>query len=368
MPKKILPATKWEIAVLSKKEGYNHSRIARETGVSRHCVAATLANYQRSGNSDATYLPPRDVKKTATTPQQDAQLIRLCKAEPFLKPRELKARLSLHGVSLTTVKRRLREAGLNGYHAPSKPSLTDNHKAERLRFAMMHLPTNFNMARFPNYEEMELNTNYRFCDWDKVVFSDESMICSSASGGVTWVRRPRNKRWEAKYILDNTSSSRVTCMVWGYITKNGLGELIRLKGRNNARKYQEEVLIKYVKPFMDAHPDLMFQQDNCPIHRAHTNRNWLDEEKIRVLDGWPAKSPDLNLIEQVWHQLKKELEGEMTGFKGAYPKRQDQLWVKVHAAWERLRSKDPPVVKALYRSMGKRIAYVLDKQGASTPY
>ena len=363
MPKKINPNKKWEIAVLSKVEGYNRSRIARETGVSRHCVSETISNYKKSGKKDPCYLPPRQVNKTATTDEQDAQLIALCKEEPFLKPRDLRNRLGMEHVSLTTIKRRLKDAGLHGYRSPSKPSLTEHHKAERLKFCLNHLPPGYDLNSIPNHDG-----GHRFQDWNNVVFSDESMICSSNNGGIQWVRRPRNARWEDKYLSANTSSERITCSVWGYITREGLGELVRIKGRLNGPKYISDIVRPYVTPFMEEHEDYLFQQDNCPVHCSGYVKSYFEENEVNMLQGWPAKSPDLNLIEHVWHQLKRELEGKMNGIKGGRKKKQDKLWELTQAAWERLRLKEPPIVDALYAGMGKRIKFCIERDGSSTPY
>lgn len=46
------------------------------------------------------------------------------------------------------------------------------------------------------------------------------------------------------------------------------------------------------------------QMDNAPPHTSRFTRNFLNEKKLSVLN-WPAESPDLNVIECVWHQLKE---------------------------------------------------------------
>lgn len=54
--------------------------------------------------------------------------------------------------------------------------------------------------------------------------------------------------------------------------------------------------------------DLIFIQDNAPIHTAHTVRDWLRENGIRVTDrvtDWAPYSSDLNPIEHAWKALKE---------------------------------------------------------------
>ena len=46
--------------------------------------------------------------------------------------------------------------------------------------------------------------------------------------------------------------------------------------------------------------------DNAPVHRAHTVKNYKDQNEVTSIE-WPAQSPDLNIIENIWLYMKREL-------------------------------------------------------------
>ena len=47
--------------------------------------------------------------------------------------------------------------------------------------------------------------------------------------------------------------------------------------------------------------------ENAPVHRAHAGENYKDENGITFMN-WPAQSPDLNLIENIWLYIMRQLQ------------------------------------------------------------
>ncbi len=68
--------------------------------------------------------------------------------------------------------------------------------------------------------------------------------------------------------------------------------------------------------FKDA--DFIFLQDLAPVHTAKSTKSWLNDHGVGVLD-WPANSPDLNSIENLWGIVKKKIRNKR-------PKNEQMSW------------------------------------------
>ena len=88
-------------------------------------------------------------------------------------------------------------------------------------------------------------------------------------------------------------------------------------GKQDSAKYVE-VRQSYLMPVADAHIGVrwIFQQDNAAIHKSRLTSEWLNEKQVHVT-GWPARSQDLNPIENLWGILAMRctrMAGSLTAF------------------------------------------------------
>ncbi len=100
-------------------------------------------------------------------------------------------------------------------------------------------------------------------------------------------------------------------MVWGCINAYGMGSLHVLEGTMNAERY-----IKVLEQHMLPSRQRLFQQDNAKPHTAAIITAWLRSRRVRVLN-WPACSPDLSPIENIWHIIKRKMSKMTTNSSAA---------------------------------------------------
>ncbi len=147
----------------------------------------------------------------------------------------------------------------------------------------------------------------KITQWSKVLFSDESKFCISFGNQGPRVWR---KRGEAQNPCCLKSSVKFpqSVMIWAAMSSAGVGPLCFLKSTVNAAIYQE-ILEHFMLPSADklyGDADFIFQQDLAPAHTAKGTKSWFNDHGVTVLD-WPANSPDLNPLENLWGIVKKKM-------------------------------------------------------------
>ena len=84
-------------------------------------------------------------------------------------------------------------------------------------------------------------------------------------------------------------------MVRGGIAQNARTDLVTVRGTLNAVRYCQQIGTPHILPFVRSH-NVILQKDNARCHTVRYTRDLLQTNNVAVFD-WPARSPDLSLIE-----------------------------------------------------------------------
>ncbi|GFW70206.1 transposable element Tcb2 transposase [Trichonephila clavipes] len=244
-------------------------------------------------------------------------------------------------ISRKTVARRLRGGGLYARRPVVCVPLTRQHRTARLQWCREH----------HNWTEQ---------DWACVLFSDESRFSLSSDCR-------RQLIWREWYCLSSRKypgkDRYPTCstMVWAGIMINGRTRLhVFANGTMTGQRYIDEVLLPHVRLFRGAVGDkFVFMDDNATCHRTLAVQDCLDSERIQHL-VWPACSPDLNLIENVWDALKRQVAG-----RNYTPTNKNTFIRPLTEEWDKMPQQ---LLDNVVQSIVRRVECCLTLHGGHIPY
>jgi len=140
-------------------------------------------------------------------------------------------------------------------------------------------------------------------DWKSVIFSDETQVVIGQNKNIYIWRKP-HEVWRPE-CLGGGKCREISVMFWDCICYKGVGTLVPIDGNIDSRKYVK-VLDENLWPVVCknfAGKQFIFQDDNAPVHRLLLTRLWKKEHHISSFT-WPAQSPVINVIENVWKVIK----------------------------------------------------------------
>lgn len=120
-----------------------------------------------------------------------------------------------------------------------------------------------------------------------------------------------------------------------------------------------EILEAGLIPYLAAvNGNVKLMMDNDPKHTSRKARAWMEQNNI---NWWktPAESPDLNPIENLWHELKEYLRREVK------PKTKNELISGIVEFWDTV---DISKCRKYIGHLKKVIPKVIDMNGGPTGY
>lgn len=278
-------------------------------------------------------------RKTKLSERDIRRLVIVVKRDRFVTASQVQAELNLEDVSMSTLKRYIRKyGGFESYWASRKPLITKSNRRKRILWAREHL-------------------NWTVEQWRRVMWSDESPYVLRFNGKVR-VWRMHNERYETRCTKATVKHDK-KINVWGAFAAHGVGMLHRIEGIMKKEMYRD-ILENVMVPSADllfGRENYIFQQDNDPKHMAKINKDFIFDNQIPTFN-WPAQSPDLNPIENLWSILDQAC-------KNRRPNNEEELFQVLQHAWENL---SVSLLTDLVDSMPRRCAQVIAAKGGPTKY
>ena len=285
-------------------EGFSQSAIAKKLHISRSSVSRVLSGREVKKRGGAR---PQSTAKKALKARWLAELKKVVTKKnvhghpmyPSLKIISNKmTRMKLGPSGRTTVRAGLNKLGFTAKKKVRSPKQWPGDPAIRMAFCKREVER---VGTLMFSDEKIFDTNYhgtRFQWCPKDTMADPIEI----------------QRWGA------------TVHVWGCI---GIGVKILVFFEKKKSVNSQLYLDKCITPHLTALQNGVFQQDGAKCHTSTKSMTYFKDNNIDVLDPWPPRSPDLNVIELLWATLSRNVSARC-------PKSVPDLQKMVRQEWDKI--------------------------------
>jgi len=315
-----------------RNNGMSYGELSKKYGISRSSIQYIVENYvnRSKKRGPKVKIGKADQRRIQTVIKQKYEKNLKCTLPDIVKELDLK-------VNKSTVSRSLR----------------------CLKFEYKRLPKNFQLTYRMRQKRMTAAREFikASISWNQVIFTDEKMFTVHGSDCYyAWLDKNMSPR-RVKQVVRSPG-----LMIWAMIMPNGLLSYQVMKGRQKSEDYikiLETKAIPIIK--LNCKGKFILQHDNCPIHVSKMSTDFLRKSNIRTLD-WPPYSPDLNIMENIWGYLSKDIysKGPIKNLKN--------LQLKLNEAVCLFNETQNLQVQNLYNSMMTRLCLILEKQGHRLKY
>ena len=324
----------------------SHAQIAEHVKIPKSSVTTILHRQERNPDH-----PLRPTKRAGRPLKLDARARRTLIRHVERYPHDNFAALATPSktgqtLSRTTVRKYLKAAGYLRFKARRKPYLSQKHKLARLKWAKEHV-------------------NWTLEDWLHVIWTDEATFETGLDTRTCYVTRRKGTAMESRYLKPTFKSGRTTIGIRGAITLGLKGpvHLSQKEGRMNSDIYVNQVLKELGLPFYERcireRGYMLWMDDGAGYHTSKSTTKWRLQAGLIRMD-WPAQSPDLNPIENLWRIIKLRVSGRRHRIHSV-----DEMKRAIQEEWEKLTEED---FRKCIESMPKRCRLVIKARGGSIKY
>lgn len=323
------------------EKGLSERQIAKKVGISNFSV-------NKIRNESKNQIPMAKHGRVSKLSSRDRlfcvrQVTLNCKSNAVEVKKALEYELGKQ-VSASTVRRSLEISGFGPVVKQKKPLLRSKNIKDRLRWAQAH-----------KYWTLD--------DWKRVIWSDETKINRFGSDGLRYAWKRDGESVQKQHVQQTVKHGGGSIMIWGCITYDGPGYLAKIDSTLDKELYQailEEDLNATIDWYKYKNEKVIFQHDNDPKHTAVSVSSYLKQQPYQVLD-WPAQSPDLNPIENIWSRLNYKLFHNYD----RPPRGMNELWERIQEQWNKISKEE---CRNVINSMPKRCKDVIKAKGYWTNY
>ena len=331
------PNTEDKTTIISYYEQLKDYRKVSKASKWSYGVVQRIIKRWKEENSIAR--KPGQGRKRKTTSREDLYIVQQVKRNRQITLHELAKGFPGKNVSTKLVSRRINEKSeLSSMWKHKAPFISNKNRIKRLKWC----------------KERQTWTKEQ---WDQILWSDESPFVLRYNRA-TRIWRTRSERYE-RWAMRGTVKHDLKIMVWGCFSSLGVGNLHLIDGIMDKHQYHN-ILFAQMLPsanrlFGDS--DWKFQEDNDPKHTSKLCKEFHVQHATNRID-WPAQSPDLNPIENLWSILDERC-------KDRRPQSREELFEILQTEWNRL---PVSLLTNLVDSMPRRVAEVIKRKGFSIDY
>lgn len=324
------------IIVLKSTNAFSNTEIAGFVNCSAALVTKTCKDYVLRGTYMVKHIPGRKISRAHKKAEQSlndniGSLRNKTKTEICLFVNDINKR---YKISKRTFERILKRNGYKSYMCRKVPFLTPNHKKARVVWAKNHL---------------KRKTNFK--NW---IFTDECCVKILSLPRMRYLCKRSEIQQDEHFINRQQVYEKYGISVKFWASASAKGKCcLRVIHDKPFDSLIYSKLIADVKPcFVRHNHNFIFQQDNASIHNSEHTLNELDKINITPVE-WPAKSPDLSPIENVFALMKPYIRRQK-------PKNKPSLEQAILYAWDRIPNK---TIQACFHDYSNRLRKVIQLDG-----
>ena len=321
------------------KAGNSYGNICKRLDIPRSTIQLVIKKFAQFGTAET--LPGRG-RKPKISVKTARKLCREVNSNPRVVLNDVVEGLDAEGttVSKRTIQRCLNKNSLYSHRPRQTPLHKPCHVAARLNFTKAHLDKEEGF-------------------WNKVLWSDETKIELFGHNDVKRIWRKKGEAFLPKNTVPTVKHGGGSMMFWGCFSSSGTGKLVAIEGLMKSDDYITilEENLKTSARSLGLGRRWFFQHDNDPKHKSKSTTAWLQKNQVTVLPK-PSLSPDLNPLENLWRELKVEINNRA-------PKNLQELKRVAIEEWNNI---PPETAVNLVKNYRKRLLSVIRMKGHVTDY